>query len=266
MTRAAIRFVLGGALVCLTAAVTSAQTATTTTETKKFQIIAVDGNQLVVKLPEGTRELTVPDDFRFNIDGKMLSVHELKPGMSGTANITTKTTVVPVTVTEVKEGIVTKALGTSIIVATGGAYKMFSQSDIDKRGVKIMRSGQPAQISDFRENDRITATIITSKPPRVMTQKEVNATLAASGAGAGAGAPASAAAAPPPAPKPAAAAKPAASAPSTAGAPSSTAATSGGAPRKLPKTASPVPLLGLTGLASLLAGLGLTVRRRRATQ
>jgi hypothetical protein len=135
----------------LTAAVTFAQTATSTTETKKFQIIAVDGNQLVVKLPEGTRELTVPDDFRFNIDGKMLSVHELKPGMSGTANITTKTTTVPVTVTEVKDGIVTKALGTSIIVATDGGYKMFSQSDIDKRGVKIMRSGQPAQISDFRE-------------------------------------------------------------------------------------------------------------------
>ena len=266
MTRAAIRFVLCGALVCLTAAVTFAQTATSTTETKKFQIIAVDGNQLVVKLPEGTRELTVPDDFRFNVDGKMLSVHELKPGMSGTANVTTKTTTVPVTVTEVKDGIVTKALGTSIIVATDGGYKMFSQSDIDKRGVKIMRSGKPAQISDFRENDRLTATIITSKPPRVMTQKEVTATLAASGA-AGAGAGAGAAAAPAGAPSSAAAAKPAASAPSTAAAPSSTAAaTSGGAaPRKLPKTASPVPLLGLTGLASLLAGLGLTVRRRRAT-
>jgi LPXTG-motif cell wall-anchored protein len=176
--------------------------------------------------------------------------------MAGTANITTRTTVVPVTVTEVKDGIVTKAFGTSIIVATDGGYKMFSQSDVDKRGVKIMRSGKPADISDFRENDRITATIITSKPPRVMTEKEVTATLASSGA---APAPASA-------PRPAAAPKPAPSTPSTAAAPSTpAAATSGAAPRKLPKTASPVPLLGLTGLASLLVGLGLTVRRRRAT-
>ena len=39
--------------------------------------------------------MTVADDFRFNVDGKMLSVHELKPGMSGTATITTKTTVTP---------------------------------------------------------------------------------------------------------------------------------------------------------------------------
>jgi hypothetical protein len=264
MTRAAIRLVLCGALVYLTAAVTVAQTSTTS-ETKKFQVIAVDGNQLVVKLPEGTRELTVPEDFRFNIDGQMLSVHDLKPGMAGTATITTRTTSVPVTVTEVKDGVVAKALGTSIIVATGGGYKMFSQSDIDKRGVKIMRSGQPAQISDFRENDRITATIITSKPPRVMTEKEVNATLArgasaGAGAGAGAGAPA-AAAAPAPAPKPAAAPPPTAAAPSQAAA-----ATSGAAPKKLPKTASPLPVLGLTGLASLLVGLGLTVRRHRATQ
>ena len=43
-------------------------------ETKKFQIISVDGNVLVVKLPEGTREMAVADDFKFNVDGKMLSM------------------------------------------------------------------------------------------------------------------------------------------------------------------------------------------------
>ena len=69
---------------CVAAVVASAQAPTTTTETKKFEVIAVDGNQLVVKLPEGTKELTVPEDFRFNINGQQMSVHELKPGMSGT--------------------------------------------------------------------------------------------------------------------------------------------------------------------------------------
>ena len=246
MTRAVIRMVLCGVIVCVTAAVSSAQTQTST-ETKKFEVISVYGNQLVVKLPEGTRELTVPADFRFNVDGKMLSVQELKPGMTGTATVTTKTTQVPVTVTEVKNGTVTKALGTSIIVATEGGYKMFSQSDIDKRGIKIMREGKPAEISDFRENDRITATIITSKPPRTMTEKEVQATLAkaAAPAGAGTGAVASGGAR----------ATPSTSEPA--------AATSGASPRKLPKTASPLPILGLAGFASLATGLVLTVRRRR---
>ncbi len=265
MTRAVVRGVLGGALVCLTTAVTSAQTTSTAAETKKFQIIAVDGNQLVVKLPEGTRELTVPDDFRFNVDGKLLSVHELKPGMTGTATVTTKTTVTPVTVTEVKNGTVLHVAGTTIIVRTDEGNKMFTQSDIDKRGIKIMREGQPAQISDFRANDRLSATIITTKPPRVMTEREVQATLARSGAGApAAGAPAAGASATAaPAARSGAAPSAAASTPQTAAAP---AATSGAAPRKLPKTASPLPVLGLVGLASLVAGLALTARRRRATR
>src|SRR5687768_17778358 len=106
-----------GAVVCIAAGV-SAQQTTTTSQTKQFEVIAVEGNQLVVRLPEGTREMAVPDDFRFDVDGKQLSVRELKPGMKGTAAITTKTTVTPVTVTEVKNGTVMQASGASIIVRT----------------------------------------------------------------------------------------------------------------------------------------------------
>ncbi len=232
MTRAVIRIVFCGALLCLTAAAALAQT-TTMSETKKFHVIEVAGNSLVVKLPDGTKELTVPDDFKFNVDGKMLSVHELKPGMSGTAAITTTTTVTPVTVTEVKDG----------IVRTANGIKMFSQADVDKRGIKIWRHGEPAEITDFHENDKLSATIVTTMPPEVMTQKQVNATLAKSAAGA-----------------PAAAAMPA---PSSAA--PSMAANSTAAPKHLPKTASALPLLALTGFASLLAALTLTVRRRWAT-
>jgi hypothetical protein len=255
MRRAVIRLVLCGALGCVTAAAASAQQTTTSSETKKFQVIAVDGNKLVVKLPEGTRELTVPDDFRFNVDGKMLSAQELKPGMAGTATITTKTTVSPVTVTEVKNGTVMQNLGTSILVRTDTGMKMFSQADIDKRGIKIWREGKLAEISDFRANDKLTATIVTTKPPRVMTEREVNATLAKSSGGAGAGAAAGAA---PGAPATAAS-------PSQAAAQPGAAPTTGAAPRKLPKTASPLPFLALTGFASLLAALALTVRRHRAS-
>ena len=268
MTRAVIRIVVCAAIVCLTAPVALAQTTTSSTQTKKFQIIAVDGNTLVVKLPEGTREITVADDFRFNVDGKQLAVRELKAGMSGSANITTTTTYTPVTVTEVKEGTVVKAMGTSIIVQTGSGYKMFSQGDIDKRGIKIMRDGRVASISDFRENDKLTATIITTMPPKVMTQQEVTATLAKSNPSAGAGAGTGTAGA---GAKPAATtAKPAATTakPATAGAPpppAPAASSSGAKPKTLPKTASLLPLLALTGLASLLRRPGLTVRRRRAT-
>ena len=119
-------------------------------------MLAVDGNLLVVNLPEGTREINVPAGFMFTVNGQQLSVQQLKPGMKGTATITTKTTVTPVTVTQVKSGTVMQISGSSIIVRTEDRMKMFTQADVDKRGVKILRDGQPAQISDFRQGDQLT--------------------------------------------------------------------------------------------------------------
>lgn len=226
----------------------------TTSETKTFEVVAVDGNQLVVRLPEGTREITVPSDFRFTVDGQQMSAQQLKPGMKGTAVITTKTTVSPVTVTEVKNGEVMQASGASIVVRTDSGIKMFTQGDIDKRGVKIMRDGQRAEIADLHAGDKLTATIVTAKPPRVMTEKEVNATLARGGAAAAAPAGAarsSAASAPPSGGQPAA----------TVGSPAP--APTAGATRALPKTASSLPAMMLTGLALMMAGALLTARRRR---
>src|SRR3954447_13613647 len=177
MSRAVVRFIVAvGAVGLLTAAATSAQ-AQSTSETKRFEVITVDGNDLVVRLPEGVKELTVPEGFKFTVDGQQLSVHDLKPGMKGTATVTTTTTMIPVTVTEVKNGTVKNVSGPTIIVQTPEGFKMFTQSDVDKRGVKILRDGQPAALSDFRSGDKLSATIITTMPPKVLTEKQVTATL-----------------------------------------------------------------------------------------
>jgi hypothetical protein len=248
MSRSLARVALIGMLMCLIGAVTFAQT-TTLTENKKFEVISVDGNTLVVKLPEGTREISVPDDFRFIVDGQPMSVKELKPGMSGMATITTRTKSTPVTVTEVKNGEVVMASGGSIYVRTSdGQVKAFTQSDIDKRGVKIMREGKPAQVSDFRQGDTLSATIITTRAPQVLSEKEVQATLAKKPAPPAAAATPAPAAAPPPAPAPPAAAARPEPAPQEA--------------RTLPKTAGSQPLIALIGLSSLLLGVTLTIRRR----
>jgi hypothetical protein len=240
MRRTLTRGLLAAMAVILTAAVSLAQQSTTTsTQTKTFEVIEVDGNDLVVKMPEGTRELTVNDDFRFTVDGKQLSVHDLKAGMKGTATVTTKTTVTPVTVTEVKNGTVMQASGPSIIVKTDQGIKMFSQGDVDKRGVKIIRNGQPAVINDFHQGDQISATIITTHPPHVMTEKQVNATLAKAGAA------------------PAATAASAGAAPAAPMAPAEPTAA-----KKLPKTASVWPSLWLASVLSLGLGIFLTLRRR----
>ena len=227
MTKPVVRAVLATVAVwSATAIVSHAQQTATSSETKTFEVLAVEGNTLVVRLPEGTRELTVADDFRFTIDGQQLSVRQLKPGMRGTATITTRTTTTPVSVTEVKNGTVVMQTGTSIIVRTDEGLKSFTQGDIDKRGVKIIRNGQPAQVSDFRDGDRLSATIITSLPPTIVTEKEVQAT------------------------------------PSTTTASATSTGQASGAARTLPKTATARPMLGLASVLALAAGLALTLRRR----
>jgi hypothetical protein len=241
MTRFNSWMAVAAAIVCVTAAAPRAQQTSASTETKTFEVISVEGNHLVVRLPEGTRAMDVPDDFRFMVNGQPMSVSELKPGMKGTASITTRTTVTPVTVTEVKNGTVVHRSGSTIIVRTPEGNKMFSQGDVDKRGVKMMREGEPAQLSDFREGDQLSATIITTKPPRIVTEKEVRAMLA-----------------PTEAPARAATAE---TAPAPAAAPAPTQQAQ--ARRVLPKTASSWPLLAFASMLSLAAGLALTTIRRR---
>lgn len=247
MRSAIVRAVFAAAMVCAAAVAAQAQTTATSTETKSFEVLAVDGNRLVVRLPEGTRELTVADDFRFTVNGQQLSVQQLKAGMRGTATITTRTTSTPVTVTEIKNGTVAMQTGMSIIVRTDEGLKSFTQGDVDKRGVTIIRAGKPARVSDFRQGDRLSATIITSMPPRVVTEQEVQATLSAAGGAGSAGAA-----------RPASAAGSA----SAGGASSASGSASGGGTRTLPKTASQWPLLGLASALSLAMGLAMTLRRR----
>jgi hypothetical protein len=228
-----------------------AQQTTTTTETKTFQVISVEGNTIVVRGEDGaTKEITVPEDFRFDVSGQQMSVHELKPGMKGTATISTTTTVKPVTVTEVRNATVVQATGSSVLVRGANGYRNFSEADLAKRHVKIVRDGQPVELSELRAGDKLTATIITEKPPEVMTQRQVQARMA-----------------------PGEPAAPAPLAGSTAGtsqppaAPGAAAGTSGSggaaAEKTLPKTASTRPLVGLIGVVSLAIAVFLTSWARR---
>ena len=175
--------------------------------------------------------------------------------MAGTATITTKTTVIPVTVTEVKNGTVMQNLGIEHRRSHRRRHEDVHAGRHRQARRQDLEEGKPAQISDFRDNDKLTATIITTKPPTGHDREGgARRPLAKSGGGGGGTA---AAAAP-------ARRRLRAPARSTAAAPPR--GERGGGARacaeKLPKTASNVPLLGLVGLASLVAGLGLTVRRR----
>ena len=176
--RGVLMVAIGILITSLAGSSVLAQT-TTGTEVKQFEIVSVDGNTVVVRGEKGVaQEITVPPDFRLTVDGKPVSVAELKPGMKGTARITTTTVVTPVTITEVKKGRVLKVVGNSIIVRTEEGNRMFTEDEVTKRGVRINgRDGKPIRFTDLREGYELSATIVTQKPPQVMTQTQVDAAM-----------------------------------------------------------------------------------------
>ena len=97
-----------------------AQTTTSATvNARKFEVISVDGDDLTVRDDKGTSTIRGPEGFRFTVDGKALAVGDLKPGMKGTAVVTTTTTVTPVVITEIKKGLVL-SVGPSSLTRSGG--------------------------------------------------------------------------------------------------------------------------------------------------
>ena len=239
---------VAGAMLGLSATTASARQAPTTstsTQVRHFEVVSVDGNKVVVNGKEGYREITVSDDFRLTVDGKPVGVRDLKPGMRGTATVTTTTTSTPVTVTRVRDGVVMQKSGNSIIVRTADGIKMFSEGEAAQRGVRILRDGQPLAFTDLNTGDHLTAVVVTTHPPKVMTRRQVEASMgsAPSMAMPRAETPTRMAAATPVA------------APGAPDAPAE--------PRHLPKTASPLPLIALVGAGSTLLGLTLTALRRR---
>ena len=230
----------------------------TTTEMRSFEVISVDGNRVVAKTDRGIREVTLPSDFKINIDGKDVGVSELKPGMKGTAIVSTKTTMTPVVVTEIKNAEVLNVSGNTIIVRGADGIKKYTAQDAKDRNVSIMREGERVDLSQLRPGDRLTATIITKKPPVVTTEQAIKSASASSPARS---APAKAASAPAPAP----AAEASAPAPAPASAPAAEPAKPAETKmaKKLPKTGSHLPLAGGLGMLFVAAGLTLTALRRR---
>lgn len=169
-----------GALCLLIAFALPAQTTTSTTESKNFEVVAVDGNVLVLRGDDGnTVEYTVPYDFRFVSDGAEIGVEDVKAGMKGTATITTTTTTRPVFVTEVRNAEVLNVVSRSVIVRGEDGPRRFTQTEIDERGLRMYRDGVEVKIADLRQGDQLTATIITEAAPEVLTERDVEATLAA---------------------------------------------------------------------------------------
>lgn len=205
-------------------------------------VYAVEGNHLVVRRASGQLEaLEVPEDFRFHMDGRTLSVHQLEPGMIVTETVTTISKPMIVKTVKIDHGTVWHTTGEDVIIRTKdnqlNRYKIPSWT-------KVSINGVDQTVFELRKGMEITTTIITEEPLQVVEQ-QTRTTVRQ----------------PPEPPKPAVAeAPPPAPPPPQTQPPEPEPAPS--LPAQLPGSASPLPLIGLLGLLSLAASFGLRMLRK----
>jgi hypothetical protein len=230
---------------------TSNGQSTIQTEMQTGTVTYVAGNDLFVKADDGTvHHFVVSDDKTVNVDGKDLTVHDLKPGMRLTRTITTTTT--PTTVTTVRnvKGKVwfVSPPSTLILQFPDYATKQYAVPS----GTQFESDGKKYDISGLRKGMYISATVVTETPMTV-----ANMTRSTTGT-----APAAALVRPqtPPVVGVLLIEVPSTQRVAAAPAPSSSQEV---AQNSLPKTASTVPLIGLLGLLCLTASFGMYILRPR---
>lgn len=174
-----LQVTLASCALILFCAAARAQETKKEVETRNFEIISVDGNKVVYRSSAGVKEITLADDFKLDMDGKKIGVHDLKPGMKGTAYLTTTTKTEPVVVTEVRSAEVLAVSGNTIIVRGQNGVRKFTIDDVRDKNITIMKDGQRVELPSLRVGDRLTATIITRGAPKVMTEAELRASVAA---------------------------------------------------------------------------------------
>jgi hypothetical protein len=233
--------------LCMTAQVqttttTSADKASVVTKVEKGEIVYLDGNNVVIKMEDGSLRHfdNVPDSARITVDGKELGIHDVQVGMKVQRTIATTTT--PKTITTVKSvtGKVWHVTPPSSVILTleDGTNQQFKIPNNQKFNV----DGQMVDAWGLKKGMKISATKVVEEPITVVEQqRKLTGTM------------------PPPPPAPPAdlpvivfvrVAPPVETVAETA-------------PAALPKTGSPLPLIGFLGLLSLASAFGVKVVRTK---
>jgi hypothetical protein len=241
---------LWAAGVCLVFAVgINAQVQTATTESsgqpthevkvERGTVIMVDGNDLFVRMEDGSiRHIpNVPESARATVDGREVGIHDLKPGMKLEHTVATTSTPKTITTVQTVTGKVWHVQPPSRVVLT--LADGTNQSFTIPKGQKFNIDGKMVDAWGLKKGMNVSATKVVESPVTVVEQeKKLTGQMPAPP--------------PPPADTPVLVvlvAHP--PAPAAAEAPVEQAAT------QLPKTGSPLPLVGLLGLLCVAFSLGL---------
>lgn len=218
------------------------------TKVKNAQVVYVEGNDLVLKLENGKVEhMVVPASEKFTIDGRDLTVSQLKTGTKLTQTVTTTTTPRYVNSVRVIKGKVwhVNAPGSVILTMPEGNNQVFNMPN----DAKFTVGGKPATAFDLRKGMKIEATVVTDEPQTLVASNKATVGQA-----------------------------PALSTPPMVGlllfpryepvvaqeASNVTAEHVDPLPASLPDTGSELPLIGLLGALGVASSFGLYLTRKRA--
>jgi len=225
---------------------TAAQKATVTTTVARGEIVYVGKHSLVVKMEDGSlRDIqNIPDSATATVNGKQITIKDAKVGMKLEKTITTTTTPKMITTVKTVTGTVwhVNAPYSVILTMEDGKNQEFKVP----KGQTFMVNGRDTDVFSLRKGMVVNATKVEEQPIEVV-QKQAKLT--------GQMPP------PPPPPPPDAPILIAVLVPVPVPAPAPAPAA---APAALPKTGSPMPLIGLIGLLCLGASFGMKALRSKA--
>jgi len=204
-------------------------------------VVAVSGNDLVVKMDDGSLRhiANVPESARATVDGKEVGIHDLQPGMKLQKTITTTTTPKVITTTKTVTGKVWHVNPPLAVILTmdDGTNQEFKIP----KGQKFTVNGQQLDAFGLKKGMIVNATKVVEEPITVVEQQaKVTGSMPP----------------PPPAPPADQPILVAVAAPTAAPAPAEA------APAALPKTGSELPLTGLLGFLSLAGSAGVRLFRK----
>jgi len=136
-------------------------------EIKQGTVVYVSGNDLVVKETSGkVKHFTVPDGYKFHVDGKDITIGNLKPGTHLTQTITTTTTDRTVTSVRNVDATVWQVNPPYLFVTMpDGSNKQVKVPE----GTKFIVDGQEKPLFQLDRGMRLKGTIVTETPETVVS-------------------------------------------------------------------------------------------------
>jgi len=147
---------------------TTANSQRHTVDVRQGTVIHAVGNNLVVKLQDGSVQyFVIPEDQTFDIDGKQVKTNDLKAGTRLTQVITTTTTDVTVSSIRNVDLRVIQVLPDQLNVQmSDGTQKLLTVPE----GTMFEIDGKQLKLTDLREGMRIKGTVIIKTPQTVVSQ------------------------------------------------------------------------------------------------